>query len=100
MGLRVIAYPAFRDAASSETTLRIGNIIGHIELMPIASLPQWLPSPTSTTNNIPPRSDFHIILVQKFPEEARNADAGDYKARLKTCSNQYTAPATAFRPHM
>ena len=23
-----------------------------------------------------------------------------YEARLKTCSNQYTAPATAFRPHM
>jgi hypothetical protein len=61
---------------SSGMTLRTGNIIGHIELRPMTSLPQWLDSPTflaNTTNNIPPWSDFHIILKQKFPKQAADA---------------------------
>jgi hypothetical protein len=62
---------------SSGITLRIDNkIMGHIELRPMVSLPQWLRSPTflaSTINNIQPWSDFHVTLIQEFPKQAVEA---------------------------
>src|SRR5580704_17613792 len=39
--------------------------------------------------------------IHRYSRASRlHAGEKPYKARLKTCSNQYTAPATAFRPHM